>query len=281
MADNKDTATNVPPSSPKLYFIKEARVKSTPQQLTGSHDLMTTFNLLPLYNQYVRQKTEDNQDIPPIEPTYFPFISDLPGKNAIKPGNYIRALLEAPDKSYGPIHSFSSSTMRDGFSLRPGPVPGFDSSVLGTDDDTFKQTSRTGAGDSFKPISTNAALGQGMAGYADSKSVPANDSAALSSHGQHHHSSHSSHSHSHGLYGSKSSTSSPHVDRAERGEGDGSREHRHKKKKKKRKHEHDHEHAHHEGEGDSEHRKKKKRKKEREEHGEYGEQSEHGEIVIE
>ena len=101
----------------------------------------------------------------------------------------------------------------------------FDSSVLGTDDDTFKQTSRTGAGDSLKPIITNAAMGQGMAGYTDPSSVPASDSPALSSHGQHHHS-----SHSHGQYVPKSSTSSPHVDRAERGEGDGSREHRHKKK---------------------------------------------------
>ncbi|KAF9576580.1 hypothetical protein EC968_006927 [Mortierella alpina] len=122
--DDHGAATSAQPGSPKLYYIKDARAKSVPQQLTGSHDLMTTFNLLPLYNQYVKQKLENNEDVPPIEPTYFPFISDLPGKNVIRPGNYIRALLEAPEKGYGPIHSFSSSTLRDAFSLRPGPVPG-------------------------------------------------------------------------------------------------------------------------------------------------------------
>ncbi|KAF9937467.1 hypothetical protein BGZ67_001251 [Mortierella alpina] len=113
--DDNGTATSAQPSSPKLYYVKDARANAVPQQLTGSHDLMTTFNLLPLYNQYVKQKLENNEDVPPIEPTYFPFISDLPGKNVIRPGNYIRALLEAPEKGYGPIHSFSASTLRDAF----------------------------------------------------------------------------------------------------------------------------------------------------------------------
>ncbi|KAI7817617.1 hypothetical protein BC939DRAFT_318959 [Gamsiella multidivaricata] len=272
MADSGDTAAKPTPasapSSPKLYYIKEARAKSVPQQFTGSHDLMTTFNLLPLYNQYVKQKTKNNEDLPPIEPTYFPFISDLPGKNAIRPGNYIRALLEAPEKSYGPIHPFASSTIRDGFTLRPGPVPGFDSSVLGTDEDgAYKQIVKDlpVAGDSLKAIN-NTVTGLGVAGYADLNSVPLSGSPAPSSHSQQHHQGSHSHSHNHG-------------DRGERGDGDGSREHRHKKKKKKRKHEHDHEHTHHEGEGDTEHRKKKKRKKEREEHGEYGEHGEHIDIV--
>ena len=48
----------------------------------------------------------------------------LTGKNVIRPGNYIRQLLEAPEKNYQPIHQFSSSTLRDAFSLRVGPVPG-------------------------------------------------------------------------------------------------------------------------------------------------------------
>lgn len=48
----------------------------------------------------------------------------LAGKNVIRPGNYIRQLLEAPEKNYQPIHQFTSSTLRDAFSLRVGPVPG-------------------------------------------------------------------------------------------------------------------------------------------------------------
>ncbi|CAO3568126.1 unnamed protein product [Mortierella alpina] len=248
--DDNGTATSAQPSSPKLYYIKEARAKAVPQQLTGSHDLMTT---------------------------------DLPGKNVIRPGNYIRALLEAPEKGYGPIHSFSTSTLRDAFSLRPGPVPGFDSSVLGTEEETMHRNvpknpttvPQPPAADSLKSFSGNAIPGQGPAlGY----TAPGmNESPAHSSHGHHHH--HHGHSHSHTHHGSKSSTSSPHVDRAERAEDSG-REHRHKKKKKKRKHEHDtHEHGHHEGEGDSEHRKKKKRKKEREEY-DHGNHGDHGEIDI-
>jgi hypothetical protein len=128
---------------------------------------MSIFKLQPLYDQYVKQKLPNNEDVPPIEPTYFPFIKHLPGnshrmrcgpqqewrsyqmclvianyltcafvlwiylyltgKNVIRPGNYIRQLLEAPEKSYQPIHQFSSSTLRDAFSLRVGPVPGVSS----------------------------------------------------------------------------------------------------------------------------------------------------------
>lgn len=51
----------------------------------------------------------------------------LAGKNVIRPGNYIRQLLEAPEKNYQPIHQFTSSTLRDAFSLRVGPVPGVSS----------------------------------------------------------------------------------------------------------------------------------------------------------
>ncbi|KAF9190673.1 hypothetical protein BGZ51_008315 [Haplosporangium sp. Z 767] len=138
-------------------------------------------------------------------------------------------------------------------------------SVLGTDEDpAYKQTQKIGA---IAPITGDghaAETGQRLSGYA---TLDPNELPSQSTHSHHHH------HHHHGHHVSKSLTSSPHVDRAERGE-DGSREHRHKKKvrvdvviKKKRKHEHEHEHGHHEGEGDSEHRKKKKRKREREEHG--------------
>ncbi|KFH66902.1 hypothetical protein MVEG_07427 [Podila verticillata NRRL 6337] len=257
MADKEDPVATRS-SSPKLYYIKEARVKSVPQELSASQDLMTTFNLLPLYNRYVKQRLENNELASPIEPTYFPYINDLPGKNVIRPGNYIRTLLETPEKSYGPIHAFSSSTIRDSFSLRPGPVPGFDPSVLGTEEDGVRSARhvQTVAPEAYKQGSSVPGSGQlhGASGYdATGVLMPSLESPAHSS--GHHHHSHHHHSHS------KSSTSSPHVDKAERGE-DGEREHRHKKKKKKRKHEHDHEHSHHDA--DSEHRKKKKRKKERE-----------------
>ncbi|KAF9430529.1 hypothetical protein BGZ94_006324 [Podila epigama] len=147
MADKQDPGANRS-SSPKLYYIKEGRgtTNSVPQELSASQDLMATYNLLPLYNQYVKQRLENNEPAPPIEPTIFPYISDLPGKNVIRPGNYIRTLLETPEKSYGPIHNFSSSTLRDGFNLRPGPVPGFDPSVLGTEEDGIRSSRQEQAG---------------------------------------------------------------------------------------------------------------------------------------
>ncbi|KAG0337271.1 hypothetical protein BG000_005625 [Podila horticola] len=263
---NKEDPVATRSSSPKLYYIKEARAKSVPQELSASQDLMTTFSLLPLYNRYVKQKLENNEAAPAIAPDYFPYISDLPGRNTIRPGNYIRTLLETPEKSYGPIHAFSSSTIRDSFSFRPGPVPGFDPTVLGTEEDGVRPVRQvqSGAQDAYKQGSSVPGSGQmhGAPGVYDAAGLaPSLESPAYSS--GHHHHSHYHHSHS------KSSTSSPHVDRAERGE-DGEREHRHKKKKKKRKHEHDHEHSHHDGGADSEHRKKKKRKKEREDQADVG-----------
>ncbi|KAF9971495.1 hypothetical protein BGZ73_005553 [Actinomortierella ambigua] len=246
-----DPADSTPrQKSPPLYYIKESRGKAKPQELSGSQDLMAAFNLVPLYNVHVRPKFEGNP--PNTDPTYFPYISGLPGKNVIRPGNYIRALIENPEKSYGPIHEFGYSTMREAFSLRPGPVPGFDGSVLGTEDDnvprpTSQYASRIKPEGSTVPTSTGS-----LAGMSSEGQTPLH----VSSHRHHH-----SHHHS-------SKSSSPHVDRGDRSERgeDGSREHRHKKKKKKRKHEHEHEHGHnhghsHEGEQDSEHRKKKKRKR--------------------
>ncbi|KAF9902477.1 hypothetical protein EC991_004853 [Linnemannia zychae] len=244
MADNEDTAAADNAPSPKLYFIKEAREASVPQPLTGSHDLISIFKLQPLYDHYVKQKLPNNEDVPPIEPTYFPFIKQLPGKNDIRPGNYIRQLLEAPEKNYQPIHQFSTSTLRDAFSLRVGPVPGFDPSVLGTDEGAgYKQTMKNLA--SLTPATAGHAV---MGGVADSSNNSLRPSSAAHRHGHAHSSSgftdpastqmgnmgaHSSHSHSshhgHSHHGSKSSTSSPYVDKAERGE-DGGREHKHKKK---------------------------------------------------
>ncbi|KAF9306549.1 hypothetical protein BGZ74_005124 [Mortierella antarctica] len=266
MADKEDPVATRS-SSPKLYYIKEARAKSVPQELSAGQDLMTTFNLLPLYNCYVKQKLENNEAAPAIALDYFPYISDLPGRNTIRQGNYIRTLLETPEKTYGPIHAFSSSTIRDSFSFRPGPVPGFDPTVLGTEEDGVRPVRQgqvqSGVQDAYTQGSSVPGSGQmhGVPVYDAAGLAPSLESPAHSS--GHHHHSHHHHSHS------KSSTSSPHVERAERGE-DGEREHRHKKKKKKRKHEHDHEHSHHDGGADSEHRKKKKRKKEREDQADVG-----------
>ncbi|KAG0031201.1 hypothetical protein BGZ81_001627 [Podila clonocystis] len=161
MADKEDPVATQS-SLPRLYYIKEARAKSVPQELSASQDLMTTFNLLPLYNRYVKQKLENNEAAPAIAPDYFPYISDLPGRNTIRPGNYIRTLLETPEKSYGPIHAFASSTIRDSFSFRPGPVPGFDPTVLGTEEDGVRPVRQVqpGVQDAYKQGTSVPGSGQ-------------------------------------------------------------------------------------------------------------------------
>ncbi|KAF9580486.1 hypothetical protein BGW38_002856, partial [Lunasporangiospora selenospora] len=153
----------------------------------------------------------------------------MPGKNVIRPGNYIRTLLENPEKGYGPIHSFSYSTLRDSFSLRPGPVPGFDSSVLGSEDELYRKGAATAANALNSSSKRSIEQGQADAYHLDPSAASgvASGSPAYSSHGHSHH--HHHHHHGHSYHGSKSSTSSPHAERGDRGE-DGTREHRHKKK---------------------------------------------------
>jgi len=157
------------------------------------------------------------------------------GKNAIKPGNYIRALIENPEKNYGMIHDFAPSTMREAFTLRPGEVTGFDGSVLGTEDDAVRRPTSQYVSKSRSAAATADGSGRSamVAAHAGTPGTGAgmNTSSVNEGHhtplsvGGHHHHHHHHHHHS-------SKSSSPHHergDRSERGE-DGSREHRHKKK---------------------------------------------------
>ncbi|OBZ91229.1 hypothetical protein A0J61_00701 [Choanephora cucurbitarum] len=102
-------------------------------QLTGSHDLLSYFNLIPIYNKVVKA----NRGVE-LDPTLSKYISDLPasGRQDMEYDGYLLNLLRDPQAiETGPsIRPLDADTLRDAFSLKEGPIPGFDASVLGTDD---------------------------------------------------------------------------------------------------------------------------------------------------
>lgn len=50
-----------------------------PPTLIGSQDLLTYFNLIPIYNKVVKPYPLPDRAAG-LDPTLFPYISDLPGK---------------------------------------------------------------------------------------------------------------------------------------------------------------------------------------------------------
>ncbi|GAA5807901.1 hypothetical protein MFLAVUS_001281 [Mucor flavus] len=103
--------------------------------LTGSQDLLSYFNLIPIYNKVVKPFPAPDRAAG-LDPSLFPYISDLPGRTDIEYDGYLLNLLRDPQAvETGPqIRPLDGETLKDAFSLKEGPVPGFDASVLGTDD---------------------------------------------------------------------------------------------------------------------------------------------------
>ncbi|KAI8099153.1 uncharacterized protein BX664DRAFT_320532 [Halteromyces radiatus] len=98
-------------------------------RLTGSTDLLTYYGLVTCYKKYISQT---------IDPTLFSFVADLPGKTTVEPDGYLMDLLHDPHieaDSANTIRPLDMATLKESYHLREGPVPGFDVSLLGTDDD--------------------------------------------------------------------------------------------------------------------------------------------------
>ncbi|KAI8087953.1 uncharacterized protein B0P05DRAFT_530818 [Gilbertella persicaria] len=89
--------------------------------LTGSQDLLSYFNLIPIYNKVVKA----NQGIE-LDPSLAKYISDLPGRLDIDYDGYLFNLLRDPQAvESGPsIKTLDAETLRDAFSLKEGPIPG-------------------------------------------------------------------------------------------------------------------------------------------------------------
>ncbi|KAI8333020.1 hypothetical protein BC941DRAFT_455149 [Chlamydoabsidia padenii] len=74
-----------------------------------------------------------------MDPTWQPFVTDLPGKTTVdQPAdNYLLHLLRDPhieEHSGQRIQPLDSVTLKDAYNLKEGPIPGFDITLLGTDD---------------------------------------------------------------------------------------------------------------------------------------------------
>ncbi|KAI8996945.1 hypothetical protein BDB01DRAFT_769205 [Pilobolus umbonatus] len=106
-----------------------------PGRLTGDIDLLSYYNLIPIYNKVVKPYPPSNRS-EGIEPTLLPYINYLPGKLDMEPDGYLINILRDPQvNETGPdIKPLDMDTLKDAFTLKEGPVPGFDVSILGTDD---------------------------------------------------------------------------------------------------------------------------------------------------
>ncbi|KAJ3119096.1 hypothetical protein HDU96_000011 [Phlyctochytrium bullatum] len=66
--------------------------------------------------------------------TYLSYLRDLPGKlEVVKDKNLRDAILAPPKGDPIPIRTFDEDTLISAFTVKPGPMPGFDASVLGTE----------------------------------------------------------------------------------------------------------------------------------------------------
>ncbi|KAL1915916.1 uncharacterized protein VTP21DRAFT_6304 [Calcarisporiella thermophila] len=116
---------------PSYYFHNEPKL--APQEMTGDQDLLKKYDLLTMYSKYVKQANGDTQNAE--DETYFPYVKDLPGKMETKKDNYIFSLINGPEISVSDITTFDKTTLEEAFTLRRGPITGFDGSLLGVDDD--------------------------------------------------------------------------------------------------------------------------------------------------
>ncbi|KAI7901492.1 uncharacterized protein BX663DRAFT_514613 [Cokeromyces recurvatus] len=106
--------------------------------LTGSQDLLKYFNLIPIYNKVVKPYPPPNR-ASELDPTLYSYISDLPGKMDMEPDGYLLNLLRDPQavETGSDIRPLDADTLKDAFTLREGPIPGFDASILGNEDGDY------------------------------------------------------------------------------------------------------------------------------------------------
>ncbi|KAI7884949.1 hypothetical protein K492DRAFT_234504 [Lichtheimia hyalospora FSU 10163] len=107
---------------------KEAR-------LLGSQDLLTYYNLIPIYDKYVRPYPPPDRGAS-LDQSLQPYTADLPGKTSVEADGFLFNLLRDPQvpQDGPPIKPFDADVLREAYSLKPGPIPGFDASILGTND---------------------------------------------------------------------------------------------------------------------------------------------------
>ncbi|KAI8071241.1 hypothetical protein BC940DRAFT_293947 [Gongronella butleri] len=97
-------------------------------RLNGSVDLLSYYNLKPSYKQYIDRD---------IDETLAPFVRDLPGKTTLEPDGYMMKVLRDPTvepHNQSIIQPLDMDTLKEAYNLKEGPIPGFDVSLLGTND---------------------------------------------------------------------------------------------------------------------------------------------------
>ncbi|OZJ05329.1 hypothetical protein BZG36_01551 [Bifiguratus adelaidae] len=117
-----------------FHYIAENGVteaQHTNRTLTGDHDLITRYNLLPAYDRHVRPYPPPNR-AQALQTTYYDYISDLPGQITDKYNKRSFMDLIRDERLSGKIEMIPIDVemLKKAINLRTGPVPGFDSSIL-------------------------------------------------------------------------------------------------------------------------------------------------------
>ncbi|KAM0751273.1 hypothetical protein T439DRAFT_325424 [Meredithblackwellia eburnea MCA 4105] len=68
-----------------------------------------------------------------MEKTYSKLVLDIPGRNTIRKDSHLQNLVLNPDIQPPQIVPFDEQTLREGFSLKAGPLPGFDAMIWEAD----------------------------------------------------------------------------------------------------------------------------------------------------
>ncbi|KAI8991327.1 hypothetical protein BDF20DRAFT_844095 [Mycotypha africana] len=116
--------------------------------LTGNRDLLAYYNLLPIYEKYVKPFSSADRE-GGIDPTLMPYFAKLPGKLDTEYDGYLLKILRDPQAvETGPeIRPLDADSLRRAFSLKEGPIPGFDASIFGSDEaDTDDYSGQTVGG---------------------------------------------------------------------------------------------------------------------------------------
>jgi len=132
-----------------LYFItpqgqettenKNSNIQGSSRIQSGAQGSRNKFDLSSTYEQYIRPLKENGVD---KEPTYFPYISKLPGKVKIVGDKSLRKLVNKhhrrwkekyPSEKFPLDSNIFESNMLN--SIKPGPIPGFDSAEYGLVED--------------------------------------------------------------------------------------------------------------------------------------------------
>ncbi len=114
------------------FFLNSDKI--TPVKPSPSQDLISLYGLRDLANSVARIDASTGKKRK-LRKSYKGHIQDLPGKSDIPTEPYLQSLLNAPESTGPRIAVLDQGVLRASIgTIRVGPIPGFDVSLLGLDE---------------------------------------------------------------------------------------------------------------------------------------------------